>query len=433
VLVDPVLRTSGLRAVAVAMALWVGIVAARLWLHLLVVGGWREPDDPTLVLWRTGVGLTATVVGALWIWGALRAALGDRGVGRGLLGLAGTVAIAAVAMDTMGTIDPLLVERARLGVDASASLADAARLCRIGAEITLIVAIARVAWLERSGLAMVAAAIALVIAAPLLVLDPFALAAERSSTGAWLAGLGPTAGVSAAVIAAAMGLRAWARSPWEGVGRALELVRAALVARVGLAAGFASVLAFGDPDPARRTLALALPVALVGCAAALGLARAARASIRVARWSLGAAAIAVLAAAGIEVWVGVALARDPSRASAGTLAPWVTLAQGLYAVALVLLVVGVARIDRLLQKPALAVGVLLPLGAAAATAAIVLRHNPALARVGLAPIGLVLLALGIAVLVLLLRLLGRGIALAASRARADRARIDHVMRLARRR
>jgi hypothetical protein len=430
---DPVLRTSGLRAVAVAAALWVAVVAARLWIHLAIVAGEREADDSLLVLWRTGIGLTATVVGALWIWGALRAALGDRGVGRGLLGLAGTVAIAAVAMDTMVTIDPLVIERARLGPEASASLADAARLCRIGAEITLIVAIARIAWLERSGLAMVGAAAALVVAVPLLVFDTFALAATRSSTGAWMIGLGPVGVVATGVIVSSMSLRQWARSPWEGVGRALELIRAALIARVGLAAGFAAVLAFGDPDPARRTLALALPVALVACAAALGLARAARASIRVARWSLGAAAVAVIAAAALELWIGVALARDPARAAAGTLAPFVTIGQGLYGLALVLMVVGIARIDRPLRRPALAVGILLPLGAASAAAAIVLRHNPALARIGLAPIGLVLLALGLAVLVLLLRLLGRGIALAESRARADRARIDHVMRLARRR
>src|SRR6185503_20228548 len=166
---DPVVRGSGLRAVAVATLLGVIVGALRLGVLLeqLVV----ELDPIGLALVRTSIGLTMATIAVLWIWGAIRAARGDAGLGAGLFALAATVAIAAAALDGVVTLDPLIDPEVALGDDNRGAVAGAARVCWVAAQMALVAALARLAWLERRGVGMLGAAIALLAAGPMLIFD----------------------------------------------------------------------------------------------------------------------------------------------------------------------------------------------------------------------------------------------------------------------
>src|SRR5688500_18262907 len=192
IVADPVVRASGLRAVAVATVLGLGVAVARF--AVLLAAQSADEGATGMDLARASIGLIAMTIGVFWIWGTIRAARGDDAVGGGLFALSATVAFAAVAADGGVTLDALIDPDVNLGEDAVLTCAMTDRVCRVAAQLALAFALARLGWQERRGIAMFGAAVVLVVSAPLLVFDPVAMALERAETslaGAWWLGTVP--------------------------------------------------------------------------------------------------------------------------------------------------------------------------------------------------------------------------------------------------
>lgn len=420
---DPVVRASGLRAVAVATVLGVIVGALRLGVLLeqLVV----ELDPIGLALVRTSIGLTLATIGVLWIWGAIRAARGDAGLGAGLFALAATVAIAAAALDGVVTFDPLLDPEVALGDDARLAVSGAARVCWLAAQIALVAALARIAWQERRGIAMLGAAIALLAAGPMLIFDPVAAALARSETSLaaafWL-GTVPSLLVGAGIVTAAWGLPVPRTSVWRTFGRPLELMRIALGGILAIAIAFLVAVGVTEVNPDWLRAALTGPFALLGFAVAIGSFRASRRSIRLSKWSFAIAALSIATIVVLEVFIGVVAPLGIDGLGAKQLALVQQARPGLVVLALALLVLGCAGVDRALRQPALATAVAVGLAALAVAAAIA---RPFVAALGtIAPrdvVGAVIVLLLCAV-VMAVSLLGRGVAVAEARAWGERVR-----------
>jgi hypothetical protein len=421
---DPVVRASGLRAVAVATVLGIVVGVLRFAILLAATTPSGEIDAAGLELARTSIGLTATTIGMLWIWGTIRAARGDDAVGGGLFALAATVAFAGVATDGIVTLDPLIDPDVRLADDAETILTSAGRICWVTAQLALAFALARLAWHERRGLAMFGAAVAFVVSAPMLAFDPVAMALDRSQAsvaGAWWLGAVPPLLVGTGIVTAAWVLPVPNPSVWRAIGRSLELTRAALAGILVVAFAFMTALVSADASAVWLRVALTGPLALFGIAAAVGSYRASRRSIRWARWSFGGAALAIVGVVAIQVLLGALVPLG-----IGTIATDPIIVEqvgvGLVVLALVLLVLGCDRVDSALRRPAVVAGALLTIAAAAATAAIALRHHPMLSDVSPTAIVGVLLPLSIGAAFMVLRLLGKSVAVAEARAWGERVR-----------
>jgi hypothetical protein len=419
------MRASGLRAVAVATVLGLVVGVLRFAVALAAARAGAEVDVTGLELVRISIALTATTVGVLWIWGAIRAARGDEGLGGGMFALAATVAFAAVALDVLVTLGPLVDADVAVDAGADDKLGPAARLCWVSAQLALAVALARLAWNERRGVPMFGAAVVLVVSGPMLVFDPVAMALARadvSLAGAWWLGTVPALLVGTGIVMAAWGLPVPAASVWRVFGRSIELIRVGLASMVVLALASMVALATTDASVVWLRVALTGPLALLGLAVAFGALRTARRSIRWARWSFRGAALVILALIALEVLVGTLVPLGLDTLEPRDLALTEHIGVGLVVAALALLVLGCACVDAALRRPAIAAGVLLVLAAGALVAAIVLHDHPAVQE--LAP---ALLAGAIAVPIVLaaimaVRLLGKGVRVAESRAFGERVR-----------
>lgn len=418
------MRASGLRAVAVATVLALVVGVFRFGILLAAAGSNDAVDAAGLELARTSIGLTATTIGMLWIWGTIRAARGDDAVGGGLFALAATVAFAGVAIDGIVTLDPLIGSDVQLGEDAEEILSSAGRVCWVTAVLALAVALARLAWLERRGPAMFGAAVAFVVSAPMLAFDPVTMAIERSQAtlaGAWWLGTVPPLLVGTGIVTAAWVLPVPNPSIWRAIGRSLELTRAALAGIVVVAFAFTAAVLSTDTSVVWLRVALTGPFALFGLAAAVGCYRASQRSIRWARWSFGGAALAIVGGVAIAVLVGVLV---PVGLDLVAVEPLLLdrIGLGLVVSALVLLVFGCDRVDTALRRPAIVAGGLLTIAAGSGGAAIALQHHPALAGIAPEAIVGVMLPLCIGAAVMVLRLLGKSVAVAEARAWGERVR-----------
>jgi hypothetical protein len=420
---DPVVRASGLRAVAVATVLGVVVGALRLAVVLEQTAAPDELDPIGLALVRTSIGLTLATIGLLWIWGAIRAARADAGAGAGLFALSATVAIAATALDGVVTFDPLLDPEVALGDDARTAVSGAARVCWIAAQIGLVAALARLAWHERRSAPMLGAAIALLAAGPMLVFDPTALAVDRSQTSmpsAWLMGTLPAALVAAGVLAAAWGLPVPSASLWRTFGRPLELMRVALVGVLVIAVAFLVAVGLTAVNPDWLRTALTGPFALLALAAAVGSFRAARRSIRLSRAGFMIGALAIVAAVAIEIVVAVVVPLGIGGVDAEQLALLQQVRPGVVVLALGSLVIGCAGVDGALRQSALATAVAVLLAATAVAAAIAQPWLHFLDPVVPKHLVAAMIVLLMCALVMASSLLGRAVAVAEARAWGER-------------
>jgi len=410
------MRASGLRAVASASVLAVVLGVARFALALA--------PDAHVALLQTSLGLTVVTVGVFWIWGTIRAARGDDGAGAGLFALAATVALATVALEAIVAFDPLLELELAFGREGATRLAAAARVCRVAAQIAFAVALARIAWYERHGTAMFGAAVAVVISAPMLVFDPVALALARPRAsvvgGLWLDAV-PAVLAGVALVTAIWALPVPIASLWRVFGRPLELVRLALAGLVVVAVSFIAALACTAADPSWLRAAMLGPITVLGTAVAFGALRTARRSIRWTRWSFTATAVLTLVLVVLQL---VVVGLVPLGQVALAPAELVMLDDaGLVVtiVALALLVLGCARVDVALRRPARAVAVMLGATVCAGLVAIALRTHPLVQQVGMGIVAALVL-LGLAAAIMSVRLLGRGVAVAEARAYGERVR-----------
>lgn len=410
------MRASGLRAVASASVLGVVLGLARFGVAL-------APDDRFALL-HTSLGLTVATVGVFWIWGTIRAARGDDGAGTGLFALAATVALAAVALEAIVAFDPLLELEVAFGSDGATRLADAARVCTVAAQIAFAVALARLAWYERHGAALFGAAIAVVISAPMLVFDPVALALTRPHgslvAASWLDAV-PAVLAGVALVTAIWALPVPRASLWRVFGRPLELVRLALAGLVVVAVVFIAARVGTAADPQWLRAAVLGPTSVLGTAIAVGALRTSRRSIRWTRWSFTATALSTFAVVVAQLVVVGLVPLGIVRLGRAELLLLDDVALVATIVALALLVLGCARVDAALRRPARAAASVLGATVCSGLVAILLREHPLAQQIGTGIIGaLVLLVLAAAILSV--RLLGRGVAVAEARAYGERVR-----------
>ena len=445
IVADPVVRASGLRAVAIATVLELAVHVLRFAVLLRAATPGGELDTDGLELVRTSIGLSAMTIGALWIWGTVRAARGDDGAGSGLLALSATVAFGAVAADAVLTLAPHF--HSSLGADVGLTAAVVARVCRVAAQLALALALARLAWQQRRGLAMFGAAVALVVATPMIVFDPVEMALDRwqtSMAGAWWLGTVPPMLVGTGIVTAAWILPVPTAAVWRAIGRSLELIRAALAGIVVVAAGFAAALVFADADPVWLGVALTGPVALFCVAAAIGSYLASRRSIRWARWSFMGAALLFVGLVVIDLVVGALVPLGVASIAPDHVAVAELVGLALAVTAIAMLVFGCARVDAALRRPALATAVLVTVAAASAIAVVVLGDHPLLHGVALEVVLGAPSLLVVGAILMVLHLLGRGVTVAEARAfgelvraaefKAEQARLVHERwRAARRR
>lgn len=419
------MRASGLRAVAVATVLGLVVGVLRFAALLSVARAGADVDATALELVRISIALTAMTIGVLWIWGAIRSARGDDGLGGGLFALAATVALAAVVLDGLVTLAPLVDPDVAVEAGADEKLGPAARVCWVAAQLALVVALARLAWRERRGVPMFGAAVALVVTGPMLLFDPVTMALERADTsiaGAWWLGTVPGLLVGTGIVMAAWGLPVPSASVWRIFGRSLELVRVGLGSIVVLAIAAIVALATTDASVVWLRVALTGPLALLGLAVAFGALRTARRSIRWARWSFRGAALVIVGLLVLEVVVGamVPLGLDVLQPHEVVLAENVGIV--LVVVALALLVLGSAMVDRAMRRPAIAAAVLLGLAIAAIVVRIVLRDHPFVVELPTALLAAAIAVPIIATAALTVRLLGKGVNVSEARAFGERVR-----------
>ncbi len=419
------MRASGLRAVAVATVLGLVVGVLRFAVMLAVARASADIDTTGLELVRISIALTAITIGVLWIWGAIRAARGDDGLGGGLFALAATVALAAVVLDGLVALAPLVDPDVATNAGADDTLGPAARVCWVSAQLALVVALARVSWRERRGVPMFGAAVALVVTGPMLVFDPVALAlarADASLAGAWWLGTVPGLLVGTGIVMAAWGVPVPAASVWRVFGRSIELVRVGLGSMVVLALASIAALATTDASLVWLRVALTGPLALLGLAVAFGALGTARRSIRWARWSFRLSALVIVVLLALEVIVGALVPLGLDTLQPHEIALAERIGVGLVVLALALLVLGCAAVDAVLRRPAIAAAVLLAVAAGTLVATIVLHDHPVLAGVPSTSLAAAIALPILGAAIMAVRLLGKGVRVSESRAFGERVR-----------